>query len=178
MPRKSTITKLDPRIRAAVDELIQGGRYTTDSLVEAITALGGQASRSAVGRYAQRAEQQMAAYREAQEVSKIWVGKLSADPNGDVGRLLTEMLRTLAFDQIGKRAESDKTNPMDVMLLAKALKDIAGTEKLTLERIETIKEMARKEAAEAIDRVAKAKPQGMTKEVRDALRREILGVDS
>lgn len=177
MPQKSSITKLDPRIRAAVDEQIQSGRYTTDSLLEAIQALGGAASRSAVGRYAKNAEAQMARYREAQEVAKTWIGKLNADPEGDVGRLLTEMLRMLAFEQVDKLSGSSAANTMDVMLLAKAIKDLANTDKLTLERIDKIKEMARKEAAEAVDRIAKSQPQGMTKEVRAMLRAEILGIN-
>jgi hypothetical protein len=132
MARKSSIKELDPRIREAVDQAIREGRATIDDIVALIAQLGGEVSRSAVGRYKQRAENQMQKYREAQEVAKVWIGKLQADPEGDIGRLLAEMLRTVAFQSIG---DMEAASPMDMMLLAKALKDMAGADKLTAERI-------------------------------------------
>lgn len=176
MVQKSTITKLDPRIRAEVDRLIREDGYTIDGLLEAIKALGGEASRSAVGRYAQNAEAQMERYRQAQEVAKVWIGKLTADPQGDVSRLLIEMCRTLAFQQIDKLSDSNTTGAMDVMLISKALKDLAGTDKLTVERIEKIKDIARVEAMrEAAERASQfATTEGLSAEQAVKLRKSIL----
>ena len=169
--RKSSVVTMDPAIREAVDAAIREGRATIADIVALIRELGGSASKSAVGRYKQQAESQMQRYREAQEVAKVWIGKLQADPEGDVGRLLAEMLRTTAFQTLG---DMESGTPQDVMFLAKALKDLAGADKLTADRILLVRREAAKEAAEKVTTVGKAK--GLTKDTVEALRREILGV--
>ena len=171
MPRKSNITQLPVGVREAVDAAIREGRATIADIVAMIRTMGGEASKSAVGRYKQQAESQMQRYREAQEVARVWVGKLQTDPEGDVGRLLAEMLRTTAFQTLG---DLDAGTPQDVMFLAKALKDLASTDKLTAERILIVRREMAKEAAEKVATVGKSK--GLSKTTVDELRKEILGV--
>jgi len=171
MKSKSTITRLDPRIKTAVDEAIREGRATVDEVLELIKQLGGEVSRSAVGRYKKNAERQMQQYREAQEMAKVWIGKLQADPEGDIGRLLAEMLRTVAYQSIG---DLEAATPEDLMLLAKALKDMAGADKLTAERILKVRQESAKEAAEKATTFAKSR--GLSKDTVEQLRREILGI--
>lgn len=169
--RKSSIKQLDPRIRAAVDAAIREDRATIDDIVAIIRELGGDASRSAVGRYKQKAEEQMVRYREAQEVAKVWIGKLQTDPEGDVGRLLAEMLRTTAFSTLG---DIDAASPQDIMFLGKALKDLASADKLTADRIMVVRREAAKEAAAVA--VKEAKGAGLSDEAADLIRKKILGV--
>jgi len=177
MARKSSIKQLDPKIRAEVDRLIDSGDYTIDGLVQTLKSMGGEASRSAVGRYARNAEKSLQLRREAQELSKVWIGKFNADPNGDVAVLITEMLRMLAFDQINKRTDSAATNSMDVMLLSKAFKDIAGAEKLTIDRIERIKDITRKEAAADVKAAMAKLPTGsLSKADEQMILASLLGV--
>lgn len=171
MGRKSAVARMDPQIREAVDAAIREGRATIADIVAIIREMGGVASRSAVGRYMQRAEEQMQKFREAQEVARVWIGKLQADPEGDVGRLLAEMLRTMAFQTIGDMETAD---PLSLAQLAKALKDLASTDKLTADRILLVRREAAKEAADKVTTVARAK--GLSAATVDELRREILGV--
>lgn len=171
MSRQSSIKKLDPRVREAIDAAIREGRATIDGIVVMLAGMGAEVSRSAVGRYKQRAETQMQKYREAQEVAKVWIGKLQAEPDGDVGRLLAEMLRTVAFQSIG---DLEAATPEDLMLLAKSLKDLASADKLTADRILKVRQETIKEAAEKAVTVAKAK--GLSAATVAELRKEILGV--
>lgn len=171
MPRKSSIKQLDPRIKSAVDSAIREDRATIDDIVAIIRELGGDASRSAVGRYKAKAEAQMARYREAQEVAKVWIGKLQTDPEGDVGRLLAEMLRTTAFQTMG---DIDEATPQDIMFLGKALKDLASADKLTADRIMVVRREAAKEAAAVA--VKEAKGAGLSDEAADVIRKKILGL--
>lgn len=171
MSRKSTIKQLDPRIKSAVDEAIRDDRATIDDIVSIIRDLGGDTSRSAVGRYKQKAEEQMKRYREAQEVAKVWIGKLQTDPEGDVGRLLAEMLRTTAFQTIG---DLDAGTPQDIMFLGKALKDLASADTLTANRIMVVRREAAKEAA--VVAVKEAKGAGLSDEAAEIIRKKILGV--
>lgn len=178
MTRKSSIAQLDPRLREVLDALIREGRHTLDDILAKLAELNaGEApvSRSAVGRYAQRAEAQMQRYREAQEVAKVWVDKFEAEPTGDVGRLLLEMLRSVAFQTLGGLSErKESADAEEVMLLAKAMKDLASADKLTTERILTIRqEVAKKAATEA---VKQAKASGLSDEAADLIRKKILGV--
>ena len=113
----------------------------------------------------------MQKYREAQEVAKVWIGKLQADPEGDVGRLLSEMLKTVAFQTVG---DMDAAAPQDVMFLAKAFKDLAGGDKLTADRIMLVRREAAKEAAEKVSALGKAR--GLSADTVAELRKEILGV--
>lgn len=169
MARKSSIKQLDPRIREAVDAAIREDRATIEDIVALIRSLGGEASRSAVGRYKQAAEAQMARYREAQEVAKVWIGKLQTEPEGDVGRLLAEMLRTTAFSTLG---DMDAASPQDLMFLGKALKDLASADKLTAERILKVRQEATKEAAAVA--VKEAKGAGLSDDAAELIRRKIL----
>lgn len=170
--QKNTVVRLDPRIRESVDSAIREGRATIDDIVAIIRTMGGEASRSAVGRYKQQAESQMQKYREAQEIAKVWIGKLQADPDGDVGRLLSEMLRTAAFQTIG---DMEAAGPMDLMLLAKALKDLAGTDKLTADRILKVRAETLKHAAQEVQKVAVQA--GLSDETAERIRKKILGVE-
>ncbi len=177
MAQKSRIAQLDPRVREAVDQAIREGRATIDDLVVLIRSYGATASRSSVGRYVKNASQQLARYREAQEVAKVWIGKLTDEPEGDVGRLLAEMLRTVAFQQIGQMGEAEGKNapkPMDIMLVAKALEHLAKSEKTAVDRAVKIRDEFAAKAADAAAQVAKQK--GLTPATIDEIKRSILGI--
>ncbi len=178
MARKSSVQRLDARLRSAVDELLRDGRHTLDDILTHLATINGGAapvSRSALGRYAQRAEEQMRRYREAQEVAKVWVSKLESEPDGDVARLLPEMLRSVAFQTLGSIGDREEGgDAQEVMFLAKAMKDLASTDKLTADRILMIRqEVAKRAATEA---VKQAKASGLSDEAADLIRQKILGV--
>lgn len=127
---RSSITQLDPDIQAEVSRLVREG-WTIDSIKTALAELGADVSRSALGRHVKDARQSMEAYSRAQEMSKVWMERLDAEPNGDVGRLLTGMLQAVAFKSIDEMAETEAEDidPKAVGVLAKALKDLSTTSK-------------------------------------------------
>lgn len=155
MARGNSITKLDPRVREAVDTAIREGRATINEILGLIKGMGSEASRSAVGRYKQAAEAKMLRYREAQEIAKVWVGKLESDPEGDVGRLLPEMLRAVAYQQIA--ALDEDVDSKEIALLARAIKDAAGATKTSVEA-----ERLRREIKQALTKVEAAADQAKT----------------
>ncbi|MBA2411073.1 MAG: DUF3486 family protein [Gammaproteobacteria bacterium] len=174
MPRRSTITLLDPRIREAVDRLIRENRATIDDIVASIDGL---ASRSAVGRYVKSAREQMAKYREAQEIAKVWIGKLEAEPEGDVGRLLSEMLRTVAFEQISKRADGEASTPLEMSLLARTIKDLSAADKTSADRLLRVRREVQVKAEKVAEEVVQtARKAGLTAEGAAAIRARILGI--
>ena len=176
MARKSTVAQLPAELVEACNGLIRDGR-TIDEILAALHALGAPVSRSAVGRYVKSARESMEKYRQAQEVAKVWVDKLEAEPNGDVGRLLPEMLRVVAFQSLTTMGEaSEPAKAMDVMLLAKALKDIAGTTKANIDierQLRTMRADLKRAAEQVAGQVRRA---GVSEETIAQIRQRILGV--
>ena len=176
MGQKSSITRLDKRVRSEVDRLIREDAYTLDEILEHLQGLGGRASRSALGRYVKKARAQMDRYREAQEIAKVWVKKIEDDPEGDVGRLVGEMLRIVAFQMSGDLGDDKSAKPADVMLLARAIKDLAAADKASTEREFKIRDRVLKEAAREAGEVVKGA--GLTQERVDELKTRILGLNT
>lgn len=175
MGRKSSITQLDPRIRDAVNDAVRDGRATIDEILVLIKSMGGEVSRSAVGRHVKKATEQMKRYRDAQEVAKVWIAKLTDEPEGDVGRLVAEMVKTVAFQQLADMGESDKkSGPMDLMLLAKAMDHVSRSQKVDADRQLKIRKEVLDQAAKKTEEVAKAK--GLSADTVDLIKRQILGI--
>jgi len=178
MPRKSSIQQLPPELQSALNELLREGRFTLDDILAKLAELNAgvaPVSRSALGRYAQRAEEQMRRYREAQEVAKVWIDKLEKEPDGDVARLLPEMLRSVAFQTLGNLSDrKEDVEAQEVMFLAKAMKDLASTDRLTQDRILIIRQEVAKKAA--VEAVKQAKASGLSDEAAELIRSKVLGV--
>lgn len=175
MGRKSSIKKLDPRVRDAVDAAVRDGRATIDDIVQLIEQHGGEASRSAVGRYVKNAKQQMEKFRQAKEIAKVWVGKFDEDPDGDVGRLLSEMLRTVAFQTIsGFDDTEDGASAGEVMFIAKAIKELAQADKISADREIQIRREVAKQAAATVEQAATAA--GYSADTIAGIKKEILGI--
>lgn len=176
MAAKSKIAQLDPRVRGAVDDAVREGRASIDEIVLLIKSMGGEASRSSVGRYVKNASEQLKKFREAQEIAKVWIGKLHADPEGDVGRLLAEMLKTVAFQQIADMGEGDAgSSPMDLMLVAKALDHLSRSQKVDVDRWVKVREKIGTQL-KALEEKA-ARPGGkITVEDLQAIRQDVYGI--
>lgn len=180
--RPSSITRLEEPLQAEVNRLVRAG-WTIDDIKASLAELGADVSRSAVGRYVKSARESMETYRQGQEVAKVWLDKLESDPQGDVARLLPEMLRALAFSTISQMGTegAKQVKPMEVMLLAKALKDLSGTTKdsFAIERARADaralaeRELLAKQKA-SLDAVM-SKTKGVTAETQAAIR-EALGI--
>ena len=176
MGRKSTVEKLPNEWVDACNDLIRNGR-TIDDILTALQELGAEVSRSAVGRYVKSTRESLAKYREAQEVAKVWLDKLEAEPNGDVSRLLPEMLRVVAFQTIGKMGEAEKeAGPMELMLLAKALQHMSAASKDHVAIELKLREVRQKLLAEQSAKLNElGKKDGVTPETLAAIR-EALGI--
>lgn len=130
--QQSTIDRLPPDILEGFQALLRDPRVTqleaTRKINEVLEAEGHpeRLSKSAVNRYALRMNEVGAKLRQSREIAKMWIGKLGAEPQGEVGKLLNEMVRTLAFDEVMRLSEGDE--PVD----PKLIKDLA----IAIERLE------------------------------------------
>jgi hypothetical protein len=142
---RSTISKLDPGIRAELDRLLKEDRYTIDQVTAYLRDMGAQVSRSAIGRYHQRFEEIGKRMRESREVAKVWADRLGNEPQGDIGKLVMELLRTLAFDVTMEMTEPGEDgraqlDPKAINTLALAMQRLEAAGKWNLEREKTMRE--------------------------------------
>ncbi|EGJ49037.1 DUF3486 family protein [Desulfocurvibacter africanus] len=186
MARPSSIETLPQDILERLQELLRDPRVTqldvTARINELLAAEGfpGRVSKSAVNRYAQRMEEVGAKLRQAREVAQMWIGKLGAAPQGQVGQLVNELLRTLAFD-LSMTLQEGVLNADHAPEIAKMLKDMAiAMEKLekaaseNLKREEDIRRQERERVAQIVEETGKA--QGLGEEQVSFWKEKFLGV--
>lgn len=116
MPRhqQSSIDRLPEDIREQLFALLRDPRVTqldaTAKINEILEAEGHpeRVSKSAINRFAVSMEKVGAKLRESREIAKLWIGELGSEPAGEVGKLVNEMVRTLAFRAAMKASEADE----------------------------------------------------------------------
>jgi len=184
MARPSTIAKLAPDVLAKLQELLRDPRISqlevTQQVNDLLLSLGEQPiSKSAVNRYSMRMEKVGEKLRQSREVSKMWINELGAAPQGDVGNLVNEILRTVAFDLSMKLHDIDDPDQMPgVIKMLKELSlsvmrlEVASSENVKREK--DIRDQERETAAETAATIARKG--GATKETIENIKAGILGV--
>lgn len=113
--RASSIDRLPPDILERLQELLRDPRVTqldaTLRINEILEADGHQerVSKSAVNRYDMEMRKVGEKLRQSREVAEMWIGKLGAAPQGQLGHLVNETLRTLSFEAALKLQDADLT---------------------------------------------------------------------
>lgn len=186
MGQPSTINRLPEDVLEKLQELLRDPRVTqleaTARINEILEEEGhdDRLSKSAVNRYALHMKEAGEKLRQSREVAKMWIGKLGAAPQGQVGNLVNEILRTLAFDLSLKlqgeelTAESLPGVISQLKALALSVQRLEASSTLNVKRETEIRKQALEQAAEAVEDEARA--QGMDAEQADFWRRKVLGV--
>ena len=162
--KRSKALRLPRDLREEIERMWREGRFTLDDLMEFVRSKGADAgstpegiSRSGLHRYLRNFEQTAKRLREAQEVAGAVVGKLIDEPRGDVGRLLQELLKTIAFQQLSGIEEAGaEVKPADLMFLAKALQSVESAGKVSAEREQKIRAMVREQLERKVDEMKAA----------------------
>ncbi|MBI9077427.1 MAG: DUF3486 family protein [Desulfatibacillum sp.] len=113
-------------------------------------------SKSSVNRYAKKMEEVGRQIRQSREVAKMWIGQLGAEPQGEVGNLVNEILRSLSFD-ITPLLKGGEINQENAPAVVGMLKDLALTShRLELAASENVKreDEIRKQERERMKAVA------------------------
>lgn len=158
MARKSSIARLDPKLREAIDSAIASGRASIDSLVELVNGAGASVSRSAMGRYHANHVEALAKYRESQELARQWMAELKENPDGDVAQLVAQQLKLQASRMMMDFDHTVEGADQVVARLAKATKDLAQGDKARAELRANIEADLAKRFDKAAEREGKGKP--------------------
>lgn len=179
MPPKSKIKTLPPEIRQEVDRLLAEGRHGVREIAAHLKGLGADVSKSSVGRYAQEFEEVAARMREGREIAAAFSRELGAIPEGDMGRVLVEMVHHLAFKVLMAESQGDAPtiDSKELMQLARAIKDAGAVTKTSVElELKLRKEVAVKAEAAAEEATKEIRKAGLSSEVEERIRRNILGI--
>jgi hypothetical protein len=180
MPRPSTIEQLAPEILEQLHALLRDPRVAqldATARINAILAERGErpVSKSAVNRYSMRMEEVGSRLRQSRQVAEMWIGKLGAEPQGKVGHLLNEIVRTLAFEAAMHFAEDETPiDPKSLKELAIAVHRLERAAGDAVRREDEIRRQERARAAEAVE--ATAKKAGVSAETIERIRRDVLGM--
>lgn len=187
MPTPSTIERLPDDIKAQLQTLLQDPRVTqldaTAKINQILEAEGHEerVSKSAVNRYAVKMEEVGAKLKQSREMADMWIGKFGAAPQGKLGLLITEMLRTLAYEVTQKIMDADFTDPeaLDSTIkqagnLALMAERLERSTSVNVKREQEIRKLALQDAADNVEKAAVQ--QGLNAEQAAFWRQQVLGV--
>lgn len=181
MPKKSTIAQLPPDILATLQELLRDPRVSqlevTAQINELLAAAGSEdrVSKSSVNRYAVKMEEVGAKLRQSRDIAEMWIGKLGAAPQGQVGHLVNEIVRTLAFDCAMTLAEGEEPVPPKMLKdLAIAVERLERAATQNVKREDEIRKQALSDATEQACEVAKNN--GLSEDAIKQIRAKVMGI--
>jgi hypothetical protein len=162
--------------------MVRDGSFTIDEMLEEVRALGGEVKRSAVGDYKKTMESRLVRMREAQEVARVWIDRLGESPDSQMGQLVAEMVKTVAFRTLSDLDDSGETvTPGDLMLVAKALQSTASAQKVDHEFRKKLRDEFQAEMKSKVESAAGevqqiARNGGLSDEAAAQMREAVLGV--
>jgi len=181
MARASTINLLPADILEQLQELLRDPRVTQMDATAEINAILEQqghddrVSKSAVNRYSLKMEEVGSKLQQSREMAAMWIGKLGNAPQGQVGKLINEIIRTMAFDTAMHMSEGeDPVPPKMLAQLALAVQRLESAASMNEERDAKIRKQATVDAADVAEK--SLSKQGMSKEAVQAIKNDILGL--
>lgn len=183
--KSSKVDQLPEPIKNAFIALLRDKKHSQLEILSHVNELIEEAglpddyklSRAGVNRYATGMETVGAKIREAKEVSNQWVAQLGSEPEGEVSKILIEMVRTLAFDQVLKLSESGAAvEPKYIRQLAQGVKDLEDAATKSHKREQEIKKAFAEEKMKEMEDLRGA--DGMSEQLENKIRDILLGKQS
>ena len=183
--RLSKVDLLPDSIREQLHQMLREKRHTQEEIREAINALIDehnlpeemQLSRTGLNRYAIRMEKVGAKIRASREMAEVWAAKLGSAPTSDVGKLLMEFVKTLAFETSMSMAEDDKpVAPKALGQLALVAQRLEAAAMTSHKREKAIRDAFAQEMSEKTEELVRTG--GLSGGAADTIKREILGISA
>ncbi|HIB1147178.1 DUF3486 family protein [Escherichia coli] len=183
--RLSKVDLLPDSIREQLHQMLREKRHTQEEIREAINTLIDehnlpeemQLSRTGLNRYASRMEKVGAKIRASREMAEVWAAKLGSAPTSDVGKLLMEFVKTLAFETSMSMAEDDKpVAPKALGQLALVAQRLEAAAMTSHKREKAIRDAFAQEMAEKTEELVRTG--GLSGGAADTIKRELLGISA
>ncbi len=136
--QRSKVARMPHELREQIEAMWRAGEFTIDELLGWIRDKQPDAdvSRTGLGRYLAKFDGTFNRIREAQEVAAHCVEKFGENPRGDIGRLCTQVLSTLAMGTLNEMSGEGKesADTKDLFFLSTVIKNLASAEKTSVDR--------------------------------------------
>lgn len=179
----SSIDRLEPEIRALINELRIDKGWTIDEIRDQLVKMGqGHISRSALGRHVRSLGDIAAEMRETQVYAEALAKQAGNASQSELLDLNGQLLHANMFRLIlaEKDGEGIQLSPKEAKEFSEALRNLALARKTDLDVVEKAErraaEKATRQAAENATTAARAK--GLSKDTVDAIRHAVLGSDA
>lgn len=179
MGRRSSIKSLPEPIRELIDAEIRADRMTLDQILESVgESFGDQygddavPSRAALGRYRKTERERMAEVIQAEDTARVWASELGNRPQSQMGKVLAQLLTTLAWKSTQQRLDADDVPVDEIAKLARAYRAVEEAGQISDKRERELRDEEREAAAEQAETVARSS--GMSATSAAELRRKIL----
>lgn len=192
MGKKSSIDLLPDAVKDALNAWLRDPAITQGEATERTNALLNEyghdqtISRQAVNRYDLRLREVGKKLIQGREVAKMWIDRVGAEPQGQVGKLVNEMLRNIAFDLALSLQDQELTeeNAPQIVGVVKELsltiQRLEMAASVNVKRDQEIRDQARalamEEAAAAAE--SSAKKAGLSRKAISEIKHSILGIGS
>ncbi|NVK42127.1 MAG: DUF3486 family protein [Oceanospirillaceae bacterium] len=186
MPRPSSIEQLPKDILEKLQALLRDPRVNQLEVTQQINDLleveghEERVSKSAVNRYSMKMDKVGEKLKQSREMAEMWIARLGAQPQGQLGHLVNEMLRTMAFDlslNMQGQEVTDEELPGQVKMLKELSTAVHRLEQAASENTKREKEIRKQMAEEAAEAAAEvAGSAGISKEAAQEIKDKILGI--
>ena len=189
MPRPSSISKLDERVRSEIGRLRMAG-CTIDEIIAHMRTMQEDisVSRSAMGRHIQGLDAIGEEMRRARVVAEALVAKQGDGPQSQTAQVSIELVHGAVLKLFLRAAEGELLSksgqaavdgdPGGIMQLAKALDHLGKANKSNVEFVNLVEkraaEKARTEAAKSVETTGRER--GLSRETIEAIKAGIFGV--
>ena len=179
MGRESSIDQLKPEDRQMLDRwLMDKGFCGYEEIANKLAELGYSISKSSVHRHGQKLEQKLSAVQASTQAA-IMIADAAPDDSDMRSAAVLSLVQTEIFNALVElqEANSEETSAADrIMLMAKAGKGIAEIAKASVNQKKWESEVRDKveKAAKAVEAIAKKG--GMSKDIVNEVKKEILGI--
>lgn len=185
---KSKIQQLPDDIRSQLSAMIRSGSMSQKDILAEVNQLivesglppEEQISRTGLNRFAKRMEEAGSRMAQAREVAEVWTAKLGQAPTSEVGKLLQEFVRTMAFETSMKMmdaSDGEEGKMIDPKSLGQLALVIQRVEQAAMTSHKVEKEIRAAFAAEAANVAEKiVKQAGVSAETISFLKSEILRI--
>ena len=177
--RRSKVDLLPADVKSQLDMMLRDGRLEQQEILaivnQEIFDKDKKLSRSGLNRYATKMEKIGAKIRQSREVAEMWTAKLGSAPTSEVGKLLQEVVRTMAFETgMAMTEDEEPVPPKAIGQLALAIQRIEAAASASHKREKEIRQAFAEEAANEVESVAKR--QGLSAESVSEIKAQILGI--
>ena len=180
--RASKVDLLPPNIKTTLTMMLRDKQYSQAEILEEINNIiadsgldeSMQLTKTGLNRFASKMERIGKKIREAREVAEVWTKQLGEAPQSDIGKLLMEAVKTMAFDLTLNADEAVANDPKFLNQLALIANRIEQAQSISEERERKVRKEVAQQAAETAEKVVMQA--GLSADTVAQIKQQILGI--